>query len=63
LFNAKVFSSVSRFIIRHSILSEDQIEKLKQIRTPLKYNSFDVQSDDRPIKQKHLIFDFSVDSK
>ncbi len=59
LFNSKVFSGISRFIIRHSILSEDQIEKLKQIRTPLKYNSFDIPSDDRPIKQQHLIFDFS----
>lgn len=59
LFQSKAFSKISRFIIRHSILSEYQIEKLKEIRKPSKYKSIDVPSDEKPIKQQHLIFDFA----
>ena len=58
LFKSEAFSTVSRFILRYSILSEYQIEKLKQICKPSKYNSFDVPSDERSPQQQHLVFDF-----
>ena len=58
LFKSEAFSTVLRFILRYSILSEYQIEKLKQICKPSKYNSFDVPSHERSPQQQHLVFDF-----